>query len=115
MANTRKNTRKNMRKADRKSRKNMRKSRKAGRKSRKMNGGGVFRYVASPVRRLAEGTSNVFGRLVKTTGKVAHNVVYGTSGALGKAANTLNRTGRTLLRNPLKARRNTRRANTRRH
>jgi hypothetical protein len=112
MAN-RKNTRKNMRK----SRKNMRKSRKSCRKasrknmrrSRKMNGGGVFRYVASPVRRLAEGTSNVFDRLVKTTGRVAHDVVYGTSGALGKAANTLNRTGRTLLRNPLKARRTTRR------
>jgi hypothetical protein len=95
---TRKNMRKNSRKANRKSRKN----------TRRMNGGGVFRYVASPVRRLAEGTSNVFGRLVKTTGKVAHNTVYGVSGAVGKAANALNRTGRSLLRNPLKARRTTR-------
>ena len=104
---TRKNMRKNSRKSSRKN------SRKANRKSRRntrrnMNGGGVFRYVASPVRRLAEGTSNVFDRIVKTTGKVAHNAVYGVSGAVGKAANALNRTGRVLLRNPLKARRTTR-------
>jgi negative regulator of replication initiation len=73
-----------------------------------MNGGGVFRYAATPVRKIGEGASNVLESLLANTGKVAHNVVYGASKAVGRAANALNNTGKSLMRNPLKAR-------TRRH
>jgi len=92
--------------ANRKSRKVHRKAhRKAHRKStRRMNGGGIFRYAATPVRALGEGASNVVGSLLSSTGKVAHNVVYGASKAVGRAANALNKTGKSLLRNPLKSR-----------
>lgn len=69
-----------------------------------MNGGGVFRYAATPVRTLGEGASNVLGSLLSSTGKVAHNMVYGASKAVGRAANALNKTGKSLLRNPLKSR-----------
>lgn len=98
-------SRKSSRKANRKSR-----HRKAHRKSssrsatRRMNGGGVFRYAATPVRTLGEGASNVLGSLLSSTGKVAHNMVYGASKAIGRAANALNKTGKSLLRNPLKSR-----------
>ena len=103
---SRRASRRATRRANRKSR---RASRKANRKSRRnMRGGGVFRYVASPVRKLGEGAGDVFENLLASTGKVAHNVVYGASKAVGRAANALNNTGKSLLRNPLKAR-------TRRH
>ena len=100
------------RRANRKSRRVA--NRKAERKSRSrrnMSGGGVFRYVATPVRKLGEGAGNIFENLLSSTGKVAHNVVYGASKAVGRAANALNKTGKSLLRNPLKAR--TRRASRR--
>lgn len=104
---SRRASRRATRRANRASRKAHRKSRRNTRRNNMM-GGGVFRYAATPVRKLGEGAGNVFENLLTSTGKVAHNVVYGASKAVGRAANALNNTGKSLLRNPLRAR-------TRRH
>ena len=103
---SRRASRRATRRANRKSR---RASRKANRKSRRnMRGGGVFRYVASPVRKLGEGAGNVFENLLASTGKVAHNAVYGVSSALDRAATAVNKAVGQVPRNPLNARRSRR-------
>lgn len=106
---SRRASRRATRRANRASRKVNRRASSRRHRRNNMMGGGLTRYVATPVRTLGEGAADVFEGLLSSTGKVAHNAVYGVSKALDRATTAVNKAvTKNLLRNPLKAR-------TRRH